>query len=135
GRKQAVRARDPTMVATRRLVLAALKDRDIASRSQDSREGIGEDEILALLAKMIRQREESAAAFEAGGRPELAAAERGEIAIIRGYQPAQMSEAETRAAVAAAIEETGEKSARDLGQVMALLKAPYSGRMDLGGAS
>ena len=79
--KQAMRARDQKRVSTLRLVLAALKDRDIASRSQDSREGIGEDEILALLAKMIKQREESATAFEAGGRPELAAAERGEDAL------------------------------------------------------
>lgn len=133
--KDAMRARDQKRVSTLRLVLAALKDRDIASRSEDSREGVGEDEILALLAKMIKQREESAAAYEAGRRPELAAAERDEIAIIREFQPVQMSDGETRAAVAAAIEEAGASSPRDMGQVMALLKSRYSGRMDFGRAA
>jgi len=132
--KEAMRARNQRRVSTLRLVLAALKDRDIASRSEDSREGIGEAEILTLLARMIKQREESAAAYDIGARPELAAAEREEILIIREFQPAQMSEAETRAAVAAAIGETGANSPKDMGQVMALLKARYTGRMDLGRA-
>jgi hypothetical protein len=133
--KDAMRARDQKRVSTLRLMIAALKDRDIANQSENSREGIAEDEILALLAKMIKQREESAAAYEAGGRPELAASERHEIAIIREFQPAQMSESETRAAVATAIQEAGATSPKDMGKVMAFLKARYSGRMDIGGAA
>src|SRR5215469_18200583 len=105
--KNAMRARDQKRVSTLRLVLAAVKDRDIAGRSESSREGIGDEEILSLLAKLIKQREESATAFEAGGRPELAASEREEIAIIREFQPAQMSESETQSAAAVAIAETG----------------------------
>jgi uncharacterized protein YqeY len=133
--KDAMRARDQKRLSTLRLVLAALKDRDIANRSENSREGIPEEEILTLLAKMIKQREESAAAYEAGGRPELAASEHGEIAIIREFQPAQMSESETSAAVASAIEETGATGPKDMGRLMALLKGRYSGRMDFGKAS
>jgi hypothetical protein len=133
--KNAMRARDQRRVSTLRLVLAALKERDIANRSEASREGISDDEILSLLAKMIKQREESAAAYEAGGRPELASAERDEIAIIREFQPAQMSDSETRAAVAAAIEETGASAPKSMGQVMAVLKARFAGRMDFGKAS
>jgi uncharacterized protein YqeY len=133
--KDAMRARDQKRVSTLRLMIAALKDRDIANRSENSREGIGEDEILALLAKMIKQREESAAAYEAGGRPELAASERDEIAIIRGFQPAQMSESETQAGVATAIQEAGATTPRDMGKVMALLKGRYSGRMDFARAA
>lgn len=133
--KEAMRARDQKRVSTLRLVLAALKDRDIANRSEDRREGIGDDEILSLLAKMIKQREESATAFEAGGRPELAAGEREEIAIIREFQPAQMSEDETHSAVAAAIAEAGASAPKDMGKVMAALKAGYAGRMDFSKAS
>ena len=133
--KDAMRARDQKRVSTLRLVLAALKDRDIANRSEDSREGIGDDEILSLLAKMIKQREESATAFEAGGRPELAASEREEITIIRQFQPAQMSGDETRSAVAAAIAEAGATAPKDMGKVMAALKGSYAGRMDFSKAS
>src|SRR5881275_1984245 len=88
--KEAMRAREQKRVSTLRMVLAALKDRDIAARTETSREGVADEEVLSLLAKMIKQREESAAAFESGGRPELAASEREEIAIIREFQPAQM---------------------------------------------
>ena len=130
-----MKAKDQRRVSTLRLVLAALKDRDIANRSEATREGIGDDEILSLLAKMIKQREESAAAFEAGGRPELAASEREEIMIIREFQPAQMSDTDTRSAVAAAIAETGASAARDMGKVMATLKAHHAGRMDFAKAS
>ena len=133
--KDAMRARDQRRVSTLRLVLAALKDRDIANRSEDSREVIGDEEILSLLAKMIKQREESAQAFEAGGRPELAAGEREEIAIIREFQPAQMSDSETRAAIAAAVVEVGATSPKDMGKVMAALKSRYPGRMDFAKAA
>jgi len=128
--KDAMRARQAKRVSTLRLMLAALKDRDIANRSESNREGIGDDAILSLLAKMIKQREESAAAYEGGGRPELAASEREEIAIIREFQPAQMSESETRSAVAAAIAEAGAVAPKDMGKTMAALKARYAGRMD-----
>jgi hypothetical protein len=133
--KDAMRARNQKRVSTLRLVLAALKDRDIANRSEASREGISDEEILSLLAKMIKQREESAAAYEAGGRPELVASEREEIAIIREFQPAQMSESETRAAVAAAVGESGAGSPKDMGRIMAVLKARYPGRMDFARAA
>ena len=92
--KEAMKAKDAKRLATLRLVLAALKDRDIAARTETSRDLLGDDEILTLMAKMIKQREESAAAFEAGARPELAAGEREEIAIIRTFMPKQLDEAE-----------------------------------------
>ena len=133
--KGAMRARDQKRVSTLRLVLAAIKERDIASRTETNREGVGDDEILSLLAKMIKQREESAAAFEGGGRPELAASEREEIAIIREFQPAQMSDSETQDAAAAAIAEAGASAPKDMGKVMAVLKARYAGRMDFSKAS
>ncbi|HEX3430094.1 MAG TPA: GatB/YqeY domain-containing protein [Rhizomicrobium sp.] len=133
--KDAMRARDQKRVSTLRLVLAALKERDIANRTEASREGIGDAEILSLLAKMIKQREESAAAYEAGGRPELAAGEREEIAIIREFQPAQLSDSDTRAAVSSAIGETGATSPRDMGKVMAALKTRHAGRMDFAKAA
>ena len=98
--KDAMRAKDARRLATLRMVLAALKDRDIAARSETSRELLGDDEILSLLAKMIKQREESATAYDAGRRPELAAGEREEIAVIRSFMPAQMAEADMRAAAA-----------------------------------
>jgi uncharacterized protein YqeY len=96
--KDAMKAKDAKRLATLRLVLAALKDRDIAARTETSRELLGDDEILSLLAKMIKQREESALAYDAGNRPELAAGEREEIAIIRSFMPAQMDEAGVRQA-------------------------------------
>lgn len=133
--KDAMRARDQKRVSTLRLVLAALKDRDIANRSEASREGIGDDEILSLLAKMIKQREESATAFEAGGRPELAASEREEIAIIREFQPMQMGESDVRSAIAAIITEANASSPKDMGKVMAALKSRYAGRMDFARAA
>jgi len=133
--KDAMRARDQKRVSTLRMVLAALKDRDIANRSEASREGIGDDEILSLLARMIKQREESAAAFDAGGRPELAASEREEIVIIREFQPVQMGESDVRSAVATAITEMNASSPRDMGKVMAVLKARYTGQMDFARAA
>ncbi len=98
--KEAMKAKDARRLGTLRLMLAALKDRDIAARTEASRDLIGDDEILSLLAKMIKQREESAAAYDAGKRPELASAEREEIAVIRSFMPNQMDEAETKAAIA-----------------------------------
>jgi len=128
--KEAMKAKDTRRLSTVRMIMAAVKDRDIAARTEDSREGVSDDDILALLAKMIKQREESATTYDAGNRPELASAEREEIAIIREFMPKQLSEEETREAVQDAITETGAASVKDMGKVMAALKARYSGQMD-----
>ncbi|HEX4636244.1 MAG TPA: GatB/YqeY domain-containing protein [Rhizomicrobium sp.] len=133
--KEAMKAKDAKRLATVRMMLAALKDKDIAARSETSRELLGDDEILSLLAKMIKQREESAAAYEAGNRPELAAGEREEIAVIRSFMPAQMDDAAMKDGVAKTIADVGATSIKDMGKVMAALKATYSGKMDFALAS
>ena len=133
--KEAMKAKDAKRLATVRLMLAALKDKDIAARSETSRELLGDDDILSLLAKMIKQREESAAVYDQGGRPELAENERAEIAIIREFMPRQMDEAEAKAAIAAVVAELGATSVKDMGKVMGALKERYAGQMDFGRAS
>jgi uncharacterized protein YqeY len=133
--KEAMKAKDAKRLATVRLVLAALKDRDIAARTETSKDLVGDDDILTLLAKMIKQREESATAFDAGNRPEMAAGEREEIAIIRTFMPAQMDDVAMKAAVAAVIAESGAASIKDMGKVMAVLKEKYAGQMDFSKAS
>ena len=126
--KDAIKSKDAPRVSTLRLICAAVKDRDIAARTEDS--GVGDAEVLAILAKMIRQREESARIYEEAGRLDLAAQERDEIVVIRGYLPKQMSESEVDNAVKQAIGETGACSVRDMGKVMAHLKARHTGKMD-----
>src|SRR4051812_5327818 len=126
--KDAMRAKNPKRVSTLRMVLAALKDKDIAARTETSREGVPDEDVLSLLAKMIKQREESAAAFENGGRPELAAAEREEIDIIREFMPKQMSPDDSAAAAQSVIAELGANSMKDMGKVMAALKERYAGQ-------
>jgi len=133
--KEAMKAKDAKRLATVRLMLAALKDRDIAARSETSRELLGDDEILTLLAKMIKQREESAAVYRQGGRPELAENEEAEIVIIRSFMPAQMDEAAMKDAVQKTIAEVGAGSIKDMGKVMAVLKERYAGQMDFSKAS
>lgn len=133
--KTAMKAADKKRLGTLRLILAALKDRDIANRTEDSRELLGDDEILTLLAKMIKQREESAETYDKGNRPELAANEREEIAIIREFMPKQMEEAEAKAAAQKVIAEVGASSMKDMGKVMAALKERYAGQMDFARAS
>jgi hypothetical protein len=133
--KEAMKARDQKRVGTLRLVNAALKDKDIAARTETSRELLGDDEILSLLAKMIKQREDSIAAYEAGNRPELAAAEKDEIAIIREFMPKQMGTDEAKAAIAKVIADVGAASMKDMGKVMAALKERFAGQMDFGKAS
>ena len=133
--KDAMRAKEARRLSTIRLVLAAIKDKDIANRTEDSRVGISDGEILSLLGKMIKQREESAATYESGGRPELAAAEREEIAIIQAYLPRQMSDAEVEAAAKGVIAELGAASMKDMGKVIGTLKERYAGQMDFGRAS
>ena len=128
--KEAMRAKDQKRLGTIRLILAALKERDIANRSETSREGVSDDEILSLLAKMVKQREESAAAYDGGGRPELANAERAEIEVIREFMPKQMSPEEAKAAIEKVIAETGAASLKDMGKVMGALKERFAGQMD-----
>jgi uncharacterized protein YqeY len=128
--KEAIKARDAQRVSTLRLICAAIKDRDIASGTADNVTGCSDAEILAILARMIKQRQASAAAYEEGGRLDLAAQERAEIEIIRDYLPRPMSEAEIEKAIAEAIEDTGACSIRDMGKVMAHLKARHTGQMD-----
>jgi uncharacterized protein YqeY len=132
--KVAMKSRDAARVSTLRMISAAFKDRDILARGQGGGSA-SDEELVAALAKMIRQREESAAAFEAGGRPELAAKERAEIEVIRGFMPQQMSAEEVGAAVDAAFADTGAASLRDMGKVMALLKERHAGKLDFGKAS
>jgi len=133
--KEAMKARDQKRLGTLRLVQSALKDKDIANRSEESREGISDDEILSLLAKLIKSREDSIALYEQGNRPELAAAERAEIAVIREFMPRQMGDADAKAAIADVIAETGAASMKDMGKVMAALKERFAGRMDFSKAS
>lgn len=128
--KEAMKAREAKRVSTLRLILAAVQDRDIAERSGGSREGISDDKILSVLAKMIKQCEESAVIYESAGRPELAASERGEISIIREYLPRQLSPEEAKKAVESAIAELGASGMKDMGKVMAALKERHAGRMD-----
>jgi uncharacterized protein YqeY len=134
--KDAMKAKDARRLATIRMVLAAIKDKDIAARtSAEERTGIDDGAILSLLQNMVKQRRESATAFEAGGRAELAAQEKEEIAIIEGYLPQQLSDAEVEAAAKAAIAESGATSIKDMGKAVAILKAKYAGQMDFGKAA
>jgi uncharacterized protein YqeY len=128
--KTAMKSRDQRAVSTIRLILAALKDRDIAARTKGVTDGIGEEEIVEMLHKMVRQRRESIELYEKGGRLELAQQEQEEIAVIERYLPKQMTEAETAEAVGAAIAETGASSIKDMGKIMGFLKQRFAGRMD-----
>ena len=133
--KEAMRARDMTTVGAVRLILAKLKEVDIAARTEASREGVADDRILSMLQGMIKQRNESVALYEKGGRPELAEKEKAEIAVIERFLPKQMDEAAVAAAVAEAVASTGAKTVKDMGGVMAALKAKYAGQMDFAKAS
>ncbi len=132
--KEAMKAGLKEKLATVRMIQAALKDKDIEARGL-GKDPTSDEEILSLLQKMIKQRTESATVYDQGGRPELAGKERSEIAIIEGFLPRQMDETETKAAVAAAIRETGAAGPKDMGRVIGALKGAYAGRMDFGKAS
>jgi uncharacterized protein len=132
--KTAMKAGEKDRLSTLRMMQAAIKDRDIANRGL-GKEAAGEDELLQLLTKMVKQREESAAIYDKGGRPELAAKEREEIGFIQAYMPKQLTDAETKDFIAAIIADTGAASIKDMGKVMAELRAKYSGQMDFGKAS
>ncbi len=131
--KEAMKAGDRKRVDAIRLINAALKDRDIAARGEGKT--VSDDDILALLQKMIKSRQESLDIYEKNNRPELAAQEKGEIEVITSYLPKQMDEAAVAEAIKAAIAETGAASMKDMGKVIAVLKGKYTGQMDFAKAS
>jgi uncharacterized protein YqeY len=131
--KAAMKSGDKRRVDTIRMITAALKDKDIEARGQNKT--VSEEDILALLQKMVKSRRESVEIYEKAGRTELAEQEREEIAIIESFLPQPLSEAEVEAAIGAAIEETGASSVKDMGKVIGVLKGKYAGRMDFGKAS
>ena len=122
-------------VSTLRLILAAVKDRDISARAKGNQEGINHAELLSLLQSMIKQRTESINLYKKGGRDELAQQELEEISVIESFLPVPLSETESNAAIKNVIEETGAKSIKDMGKVMSTLKQQYAGRMDFSQAS
>ena len=133
--KEAMRARDQQALTTVRLILAALKDRDIQARSEGQGDGIGDDEILDMLTKMVKQRREAMSLYEKGNRQDLVDKEQNEIEVIQRFLPQQRSEAELETAVQQAIGELEADSVKDMGRVMGVLKQRYAGRMDFGKAS
>ena len=133
--KQAMRDKATMRLSTLRLINAAIKDQDIAARGAGGEaEGVSEAQVLAILGKMTKQRQESARAYEEGGRLDLAERERDEMSVIEEFLPRQLGEEEMADAVNAAIDETGASNIRDMGKVMAELKARYTGQMDFGKA-
>ncbi len=130
--KEAMKAKDTTRLSTLRLINAAIKDRDIAARSEENTDGVSDSDILAILGKMIKQRQDSAKAYDEAGRIELAEGERAEITVIQSFLPRQLSEEEQSKAIATAIAETNAASVRDMGKVMGVLKAKYAGQIDFG---
>src|SRR5262249_22875058 len=132
--KEAMRGGDKRRVSTWRLVNWAVKNADIEARGK-GKAALSDDDLLGLLQKMIKQRQESIELYEKGARPDLAAQEREEVAIISGYLPQQMSEEDAKAAIAAVIAETGAQGMKDMGKVMAALKQRYAGGRDWGRAS
>ncbi|MBE1282856.1 MAG: GatB/YqeY domain-containing protein [Rhodobacteraceae bacterium] len=131
--KQAMKDKAADRLSTLRLINAAIKDRDIAARGSDEeRDGVGDAEVLAILGKMTKQRQESARAYEEGGRLDLAERELKEVAVIEEFLPKQLDEDEVQKAVLAAVTATGASSIRDMGKVMGELKSRYTGQMDFG---
>jgi uncharacterized protein len=133
--KDAMRARDMGAVGAIRLILAKLKEVDIAARTEANREGVADDKILSMMQGMIKQRNESIQLYEKGNRQDLADKEKAEIAVIERFLPQQMDQAAVEAAVKDAIATSGAKSVKDMGGVMAALKAKYAGQMDFAKAS
>jgi len=133
--KDAMRARDMAAVGTIRLILAKLKEVDIAQRTEANREGVADDKILSMLQGMIKQRNESIVLYQKGNRADLADKEKAEIGVIERFLPQQMDEAAVEAAVKEAVAASGAKSIKDMGGVMAALKAKYAGQMDFAKAS
>ncbi len=132
GLKEAMKSKDTARLATLRLITTAIKDKDIALRGEGEDRSVGDDEVLVILGKMVKQRQESARAYEEGGRLDLAERELAEIGVIEDYLPRQLEESEVEAAVESAISQTGAESIRDMGRVMGALKSQYTGQMDFG---
>ncbi len=132
--KEAQKAKDVRRTSTVRLIQTAIKDRDIAHRGT-GKDPVSDDEIMQILMKMIKQRDESARIYADNNRPELAAQEREEIEIIKSFMPEQLPEAKVRELCAAVINETGAQGLRDMGKCISTLKERYSGQMDFGKAS
>jgi len=130
--KDAMKNKEVARLSTLRLINAAIKDKDIALRGEGSDDGVSDDDVLQILGRMVKQRQESARAYEEGGRLDLAERERAEIVVIEELLPRQLSEDEVDAAIGSAIAETGADSIRDMGKVMGALKSKYTGRMDFG---
>jgi uncharacterized protein YqeY len=130
--KEAMKAKDSARLSTLRLINAAIKDREISLRGCEEDKTVSDDDILGILGKMVKQRQESARAYEEGGRLELAEQEQSEILIIEEFLPRQLNDDETRAAVEKAISDAGAESIRDMGKVMGILKSKYTGQMDFG---
>lgn len=133
--KAALKAGEKARLTTLRMMGAAIKDKDIAVRADGRADGIADGEIAELFAKLVKSREDSAKLYDDGGRPELAAKEREEIAVIREFMPRQMDEAEAKAAITALVAELGAAGPKDMGRVMAALKERFSGKMDFSKAS
>ena len=133
--KDAMRARDMASVGAIRLILAKLKEVDIATRTETSREGVADERILSMLQGMIKQRNESVVLYEKGNRPDLADKEKAEIVVIERFMPRQMDDSAVEAAVREAVAAAGATTVKDMGGVMAALKAKYAGQMDFAKAS
>ena len=133
--KKAIKSKETCAISTIRLILAALKDRDIAARSKGNADGVGDDSILQLLQTMVKQRHDSSALYKKGNRPELAARELQEIEIIKSFMPEQMDEIEIKSAVVQMVEELNASGLKEMGLVMSALRQRYAGRMDFSKAS
>ena len=130
--KQAMKDKSAERLSTIRLINAAIKDRDIAARTEGKENGVGDDEVLAILAKMTKQRQESAKTYEEAGRLDLSERELAEIKVIEEFLPRQLTNSEIQSAVSEAINDVGASSIRDMGKVMGALKRKYAGQMDFG---
>ena len=132
--KQAMKDKNSNRLSTLRLISAAIKDRDIAARSDGNYARVSDEEVLAILVKMVKQRQESARVYEEGNRLDLSERELSEIVIIEEFLPRQLSAEKTEAVIAQAIADTGAESIRDMGKVMGILKSKYTGQIDFGAA-
>jgi len=132
--KDALKSKDQVAMSTIRLIMAALKDRDIAARSKGNNEGIDNAEILSMLQSMIKQRNDSIKMYNDGDRKDLADREEAEIKVIQTFLPAQLSDEEVSTAIDEAIKETAAETIRDMGKVMGILKTKYAGQIDMGKA-
>ena len=133
--KSSMKEKKPVAVSTLRLILTAIKDRDIAARSKGVDDGISDTDILQVLQTMVRQRHDSIEMYTQGNRPELAAREAEEITVIEGFMPRQLGDAEIKAAIVSVIEDTGASSIKDMGKAMGALRERFAGQMDFGKAS